>query len=145
MDWNASTLWWLTAGALVLAELVTGTFYLLMLALGAAAAALAAAAGGGFTAQLLAAALVGGGAVVGWHRRRGASSNGTETASNRNVNLDVGERVQVAAWGADGRTQVQYRGSNWAAVFRGIGAPAPGEYLIIAVESNHLVLAPHAG
>ena len=129
----------------MLAELVTGTFYLLMLALGAAAAALAAAAGGGFTAQLLAAALVGGGAVVGWHRRRGASSNGTDTASNRNVNLDVGERVQVAAWGSDGRAQVQYRGSNWAAVFRGIGAPAPGEYVIVAVESNHLVLAPHAG
>lgn len=144
MDWNASTLWWLAAGALVLAELATGTFYLLMLALGAAAAALAAMAGGGVTAQLLAAAVVGGGAVVGWHRRRTAGASGTDTASNRNVNLDVGERVHVAAWGADGRTQVNYRGSNWAAVFRGIGAPAPGEYVIVAVESNHLVLAPRA-
>ena len=146
MDWNASTLWWVATGALVLAELATGTFYLLMLALGAAAAALAAMAGGGFTAQLLAAAGVGGGAVVVWHRRRASGTHDTDdTASNRNVNLDVGERVQVAAWGSDGRAQVQYRGSNWAAVFRGIGAPAPGEYVIVAVESNHLVLAPHAG
>lgn len=32
MDWTPSTLWWLAAGILVAAELVTGTFYLLMLA-----------------------------------------------------------------------------------------------------------------
>ncbi len=37
-----STLWWLLTGALVALELITGTFYLLMLAIGAAAAALAA-------------------------------------------------------------------------------------------------------
>jgi membrane protein implicated in regulation of membrane protease activity len=142
MEWNASTLWWLTTGALVLAELATGTFYLLMLALGAAAAALAAVAGGGFTVQLLAAALVGGGAVVGWHRRSVAQTDNTELASNRDVNLDVGEQVHVASWGADGRTQVQYRGSNWLAVFRGVGVPTPGTHVIVAVESNHLVLAP---
>ena len=29
-----STIWWLVAGALVIAELLTGSFYLLMLALG---------------------------------------------------------------------------------------------------------------
>ena len=34
MDLNTSTLWWLVAGALVAAELLTGTFYLLMLAIG---------------------------------------------------------------------------------------------------------------
>ena len=45
MDWNASTGWWLAAGVLVVAELATGTFYLLMLALGLAAGALAAHAG----------------------------------------------------------------------------------------------------
>lgn len=144
MDWNASTLWCLAAGALVLAELATGTFYLLMLALGAAAAALAALSGGVFTVQLIAAALVGGGAVVAWHRRRLAQIGETDTASNRDVNLDVGERVHVTAWGDDGRTRVQYRGSDWSAVFRGTGAPAPGEHVIVAVESNHLVLAPRA-
>ena len=37
-----STLWWLMAGAAVVAELLTGTFYLLMLAIGLAAGALAA-------------------------------------------------------------------------------------------------------
>jgi membrane protein implicated in regulation of membrane protease activity len=144
MDLNASTLWWLAAGALVLAELATSTFYLLMLALGAAAAAVAAMAGGGITSQLLAAAVVGGGAVVAWHRRRSALSRPADTASNRDVNLDVGERVSVVLWRPDGRTQVQYRGSQWAAEFRGSGVPAPGEHVIVAVESNHLVLAPRA-
>ena len=45
MDLDAPSLWWLTVGALVAAELATGTFYLLMLALGAAAGAMAAHAG----------------------------------------------------------------------------------------------------
>ena len=39
---EASTIWWLAAGAVVVAELLTGTFYLLMVALGLVAAALAA-------------------------------------------------------------------------------------------------------
>ena len=36
MEWNAPMLWWLATGGLVAAELATGTFYLLMLALGLA-------------------------------------------------------------------------------------------------------------
>ncbi|MEK9804034.1 MAG: NfeD family protein, partial [Curvibacter sp.] len=47
-----TTLWWLAAGILVAAELVTGTFYLLMLALGLGAGALAADAGLAGTVQL---------------------------------------------------------------------------------------------
>ena len=39
---SESTLWWLLAGAAVGLELVTGTFYLLMIALGLGAAAMAA-------------------------------------------------------------------------------------------------------
>mgnify|MGYP006147005675 CR=1 FL=1 len=54
-----STLWWLLAGAVVALELFTGTFYLLMLALGMAAGALAAHAGAGLAVQLVVAAGVG--------------------------------------------------------------------------------------
>ena len=42
-----STIWWLCAGAAVAVELLTGTFYLLMLATGLAAAAVAAHLGAG--------------------------------------------------------------------------------------------------
>ncbi|HSM22228.1 MAG TPA: NfeD family protein, partial [Rubrivivax sp.] len=50
-------LWWLATGGLVAAELATGTFYLLMLALGCVAGALAAHAGLGATGQVAAAAV----------------------------------------------------------------------------------------
>lgn len=51
-----STLWWLLAGAAIALELLTGTFYLLMLALGMAGAAVAAHLGAGTVVQLLIAA-----------------------------------------------------------------------------------------
>ena len=61
---EASTIWWLAAGAVVVAELLTGTFYLLMVALGLVAAALAAHLGLASALQMVSAAIVGGGAVV---------------------------------------------------------------------------------
>ena len=42
MELNASTLWWLATGVVVIVELLSGTFYLLMLAIGLAAGAVAA-------------------------------------------------------------------------------------------------------
>ena len=59
-----STVWWILAGLLVSAELLTGTFHLLMLAIGLAAGAVAAHANLSLTMQLVCAAAVGGGAVV---------------------------------------------------------------------------------
>ena len=54
-----STLWWVLAGVAVAVELVTGTFYLLLLALGMAAGALAAHLGAGTALHLVCAAWVG--------------------------------------------------------------------------------------
>ena len=54
-----ATVWWLATGLVVLLELFTGTFYLLMLAVGLAAGALAAHAQLGLSGQLVVAALVG--------------------------------------------------------------------------------------
>ncbi|MDN3544456.1 NfeD family protein [Kinneretia asaccharophila] len=139
--WNGSTLWWVIAGTLVALELATGTFYLLMLALGAAAGALAAHLGLGLAAQISTAALVGGLAVLFWHRRR-ASQPQTPSSSNPDVNLDVGQQVQVTHWLADGRTTVRYRGAEWQARFDGSGSPTPGLHTIRAVEGSCLVLAP---
>ena len=50
---EVSTLWWLATGAAVAVELATGTFYLLMFALGLAAAALATHAGLGMSTQFV--------------------------------------------------------------------------------------------
>lgn len=139
MDWSASTWWWIGCGVLVVAELSTGTFYLLMLALGLAAAALSAHAGAGLTVQLIAAAAVGGGAVAAWHLRR--SSVPTEPArTNRNINLDIGQQVHVETWDDDGNAQVDYRGAQWSAHWSDDTPPTPGTCTIRGTEGSRLLL-----
>ncbi|MCW5660643.1 MAG: NfeD family protein [Burkholderiaceae bacterium] len=140
MSWASSTLWWVVAGGLVAAELATGTFYLLMLALGAAAAALAAHTGAGVTLQLVMAAIVGGGAVTAWRLHRQRQPKAPPAESNRDVNLDIGSRVQVGAWNPDGTAHVAYRGATWAARHQGSGPAQPGMHVIVAVRGNELVL-----
>jgi len=144
LDLDASTLWWLIAGALVAAELASGTFYLLMLAGGATAGALAAHAGVDARLQVVAAALIGGGAVVAWHVQRKRSPAAAPAASNRDVNIDIGQLVQVDAWSAAGTGRVHYRGASWAVRYAGAGAPASGEHVIVALNGNELRVAPAA-
>ena len=144
MDWNASTWWWVLAGALVATELATGTFYLLMVALGCAAGALAAHAGLGTTPQLVAAALVGAGATAAWHFKRMRQPVQAPSESNRNVILDIGSPVQVPAWADDGSARVNYRGAAWAVRFAGAGIPQPGEHVIVSLNGNELRVAPAA-
>ena len=142
MDLSSSTLWWLAAGMLVVVEVSSGTFYLLMLALGCAAGALAAHAGLAGAGQLVTAALVGGGATAAWHLRRARHPRSLPAAVNRNVNIDIGETVDVAGWAADGTARVSYRGSAWTVRHAGDGPPAAGQHTIVAVHGNHLSVAP---
>ena len=145
MDLSPSTLWWLLAGALVAAELATGTFYLLMMALGAAAGALAAHAGLALSTQVVLAAVVSAGATAGWHFKRARSPRSAPSESNRDVNLDIGQRVQVSEWQDDGTARVHYRGASWAVRFAGTGTAQAGEHLIVAVRGNELSVEPAAG
>ena len=142
MDWNTPTLWWLATGALVAAELATGTFYLLMVALGCAVGALAAHAGLSGTAQVASAALLGLAATAAWHLHRLRQPPALPSASNRDVNLDIGSPVRVEQWQADGSARVQYRGSAWSARFAGSGTPKPGEHVIVGVHGSELRVAP---
>jgi membrane protein implicated in regulation of membrane protease activity len=144
MDLSSATVWWVLAGLLVAAELLTGTFYLLMVALGLAGAAVAAHLGFAFTPQLLTAALVGGGATALWHWHRAKQPRSAPAHLNRDVNLDIGERVKVTAWEADGTTRVSYRGSMWSARLAPGSDQASGDYTVTAVEGNHLVLTAQA-
>jgi len=140
MDLSGATWWWIAAGVLVAAELESGTFYLLMLALGMAAGALGAHAGLALTAQFVLAALVGGGAIVAWRAKRSHDPAPEPAASNRNVNLDIGSHVHIAQWNADGTARVQYRGAPWDVRYQGGGTPAPGEYTIRALDGNCLLV-----
>ena len=135
-----STLWWLLAGGAVAVELLTGTFYLLMLAIGLVAAALAAHLGLSMPAQLVMAALFGGGAVVGWHLLRQRRPKELPAAFNRDVNLDIGETVQITRWAPDGTTQVKYRGAQWTAVPAPGSIPVAGAHRIREVVGSRLVV-----
>jgi membrane protein implicated in regulation of membrane protease activity len=143
MDLSNASVWWVAAGVAVAAELATGTFYLLMIALGLAAGALAAHFGMAQPLQLVAAAVVAGGATALWHWRRMARAGvPLPTARDRDVNLDIGERVRVPAWASDGTARISYRGSTWAARLQPGAPAAPGEHVVAAVEGNWLVLVP---
>lgn len=134
-----STVWWLVTGAAVALELVTGTFYLLMLAIGLGAGALAAHAGAGLNVQLLVATLVAASTVGGWHFIRSRGAPELPAGANRDVNLDIGQTVLVEAWKPDGTADVQYRGARWTAVSAG-PLPTPGQHRVREVTGSRLVV-----
>ena len=144
MDFGTPMLWWILAGLLVLAELLSGSFYLLMLAIGAAAGAVAAHLGLGLTPQVVVAALVGAGATAAWHLQRARSPRSAPVEQNRDVNLDIGQKVSVQAWRDDGTARVSYRGAQWTVRHEGSGAPQPGEHTIVSVSGNQLGVARSA-
>ena len=139
MDFTDSTTWWVITVVLVAAELATGTFYLLMLALGTAAAALAAHAGLEISGQYVTGAVIGAAAVGACHARRRQRKR-SDAATNPNANLDVGSPVQVAAWRPDGTARVHYRGAEWDARYAGASPAEPGAHVIRAVQGSMLVL-----
>ena len=63
---NNATLWWIIAALLIGAELLTGTFFLLMISLGAVTAALLTYFGLSLSGQIASAAIVSSLAVVVW-------------------------------------------------------------------------------
>ncbi len=133
-----STLWWLLAGAAVAVEMLTGTFYLLMLAVGAVAGALVAHMGGSLTTQIVVAALVGGGAVAAWHAVR--SRQGGAADADNNIDFDAGEAVHVDAWSGDHTTTVRYRGTTWTAVPAEGTPQGTGPHRVREISGSRLVV-----
>jgi len=139
---NEPTLWWLAAGALIAVELVTGTFYLLMMSLGLVCAALAAHAGASTPWQWVSAAIVGGGSVLAWWFYQKSRPRTAPAESNRDVNMDIGQTVHVTAWSSDNTCSVKYRGAHWDAALQTGQAAATGSHTIVSVVGNRLILQP---
>lgn len=135
-----STIWWLLTGAAVAVELVTGTFYLLMLAIGMAGAAFGAHLGASLTTQFVVAALVGGGAVAVWHLKKSRSPGELRAEINPNVNLDIGETITISGWNVDGTADVQYRGARWTAIHRAGVSPSTGVHRVAEMVGNRLLV-----
>jgi len=134
-------LWVILGLVLVIVELVTGTFYLLVLGGGAFAAAATAWAGAGHLIQ----AVVGGVVAIGgawyvyhWHESHRKADEG------RSNFLDRGQPVVMEGWAneAAGLVRVKYRGASWdARVAGGAARPTPGTTLYIdAQEGQTLVV-----
>ncbi|NKJ48476.1 NfeD family protein [Burkholderia sp. SG-MS1] len=104
--------WWIGAGVLVVLELTSGTFYLLMIALGFVAAALAHIAGAAADVQFAVAAVVALAAVVLLRRSRFGRRKRAHASRNPDVNLDIGQTLSVPAW-HERRARATYRGAAW--------------------------------
>lgn len=133
---------WIVAGfALVIAELLTGTFYLLVIGVGAFAGAIAATLGASVILQAVAGSVI---AIAGavfvhhWHAAQHKPDGG------RSNLLDRGQPVVLEGWANEpaGIARVKYRGTSWdARVAQETARPAPGATLYIdTMEGNTLVL-----
>jgi membrane protein implicated in regulation of membrane protease activity len=132
--------WWIGAGVLVGLELVSGTFYLLMIALGCVAAAIAHLAGAPADVQFAVAAVVALAAVLLLRRSRFGRRTREEASKNPDVNLDIGQTVTVPAW-HERRARVNYRGAAWD-VELAAGEPEDAQiYEIVELRGSCLVVS----
>jgi len=133
--------WWVGGGVLLIIELMSGTFYLLMIALGFLLAGVSRLFGASGGVQVLVAAVLALVAVAGvrigkriWRRRQRARAavsegdvplpfvGGDRTGqTDPSANMDIGASVWVEQW-LDGRARVTYRGSQWDAMLGSTGA-----------------------
>ncbi len=136
---NELLVWLVLAGVLVVFELLTGTFYVLMIAIGMACGAVAAWLGFGLPVQMVVAAVVGVIATGLLHRSRLGRPARGDAASDPNVNIDIGQSVQVDTW-ANGRARVMYRGAMWDVQLAPGALAEAGYFRIVEVQGNRLVL-----
>ncbi len=132
--------WIVVVGVLLTLELLTGTFYMLMVAFGAAAGAFSAMTGSSLSVQLVWAAVVAAGTTVGWNLFRTSCSSQIPSSRNKDVNMDIGERVVVRTASADGRGTANYRGASWQVKTEGDAPLEVGEYIIREIVGSCLVL-----
>ena len=134
--------YWFGAAALALiGEVLSGTFYLLLLAAACVAAGFAQAFGLAFPLQLVVCAVI---LVTGTLalRRMGVLKSRTDASRNADINLDIGQVVDVSSWEPGGTAQVWYRGAHWQAQASPGAALQPGRHRIVAVRGSLLVLEP---
>jgi membrane protein implicated in regulation of membrane protease activity len=131
-------IWWMVlAFGLLILELVTGTFYLLVIAVALAAGGVANLAGAPFTVQLVVAAVIGFSGAL-WLRR--SRFGRLRTEGDDLQNLDVGQVVRIDSWNVGNTARAQYRGAQWDVLLAPGESATPGDFVIRAVQGSRLVV-----
>jgi membrane protein implicated in regulation of membrane protease activity len=132
----APYVYWLALALILLGlEMMSGTFYMLVLSIAVALGGVAALAGVGLVWQL---ALAGIAAVIGILILR--RSKITQPAEEKNDSFDIGQPVKVIAWNEDGSARVHYRGADWDAQPEEVVTSRDVPLYIKAVQGSKLVL-----
>jgi membrane protein implicated in regulation of membrane protease activity len=132
--------WWFVLGfVLLIAELMSGTFYLLVIAVAFAAAGVASLAGMPLVIQLIVAAGIGLAGSL-WLRNsrfgRAAARSSTEPLQN----LDVGQTVRIEQWSESRTARTAYRGAQWDVELAAGEDASPGDFVICDVRGSRLVV-----
>jgi membrane protein implicated in regulation of membrane protease activity len=130
--------WAIAALVLVIAELLSGTFYLLMLAVAAFGAAAAAYFGQPFPTQCVVAVVLAAIGCYGVHVYR------ARTLGMRMPPIDAGMPASFESWLDAGArlARVRYRGASWEARVEGSEALEPGATVfVLATDGNTLKVA----
>jgi membrane protein implicated in regulation of membrane protease activity len=139
MNLDPALAWAVVGLGLVIVELLTGTFYLLMLGIAAFGGALAAWLGLDFAVQVIVAAIISALGCYGVHVYR-TKNKGAQMAS-----IDAGMPASFEGWIDAGArlARVRYRGASWDARVEGPdGLLEPGTTVyVLASEGNTLKVA----
>lgn len=130
-----AVVWAVVGLVLVIVELLTGTFYLLVLGIAAFGAALAAWLGLQFSAQSIIAALIGAIGCYGVHLYR------AKNRAEQMAPIDAGMPASFESWLDVGArlARVRYRGASWDARVEGGDALEPGATVyVLAADGNTL-------
>ncbi len=133
-----SLTWAIIGLVLVITELLTGTFYLLMLGIAAFGAALAVWLGLEFGGQALVFLVVAGIGCYGVHVYR------AKNQAQQMAPIDAGMPASFESWVDAGSrlARVRYRGASWDARVEGADAVEPGAMLVVlAADGNTLKVA----
>lgn len=123
--------WAVVGMTLVIVELLTGTFYLVVLGIAAFGAALAAYLGQDFPVQVTIGALIAGLGCYGVHVYR------VKNAAQQMAPVDAGQPASFETWVDQNArlARVRYRGASWEAIVEENAAPESGA--VLYVLSSH--------
>ncbi|CAN5383377.1 NfeD family protein [soil metagenome] len=139
-DWMV---WFIVAGIVVILEMLSGTFYLLMLAIGLAAGGVSSLLGAGNSIPYVVAAVFGIAATFGLSRSKYGKVARSDSAQDPNVNLDIGQPISISEWKTEGQrftARAMYRGAMWDVDLRQDSTAQPGEFIIREVRGSRLIV-----